>query len=70
MSRLRLLSTCAVLAAVSTSTGGCAVLLTGYLIGDAMQKSKNVETCRANLRTQNDQRIKEGKDAYPDMCGS
>jgi hypothetical protein len=48
---------------------GCALLLTGYLVGDAMQKSKNVENCRANLKTQNDQRIKEGKDVFPDQCG-
>jgi hypothetical protein len=58
-----------VLLSVSTSTGGCALLLTGYLVGDAMQRSKRVDDCRANLRTQNDQRIKEGKDAFPDQCG-
>ena len=61
MSRIRLLSTVAVLAAVSSSTG--------YLVGDAMQRSKRVDECRANLKIQNDQRIRDGKDAYPDMCG-
>ena len=69
VSRVRLLSTVAVLAAVAGSTQGCALLLTGYLVGDAMQRSKRVDECRANLKIQNDQRIRDGKDAYPDMCG-
>jgi hypothetical protein len=69
MTRTRLLSTAALLAAIAGSTQGCAVLLTGYLIGDAMQRSKAAETCRANLKTTNDARIAEHKDPFPDTCG-
>lgn len=69
MSRARLLSTAAVLAAVAVSTQGCAVLLTGYLIGDAVQRNEAVKTCRANLATQNQARIAHGQEPFPDQCG-
>lgn len=68
MTRTRFLSTCAVLAAVAGSTQGCAVLLTGYLIGDAMQRSEAAKTCRANLATTNQARIAEHKEPFPDTC--
>jgi hypothetical protein len=58
----------ALLGATSTSTPGCAVLLTGYLVGDAMAKSKATDSCRANLKTQNDARIAKNQDPFPDMC--
>lgn len=66
MRKLLLITT---LLGIATTTQGCAVLLTGYLIGDAVQRSKRVDECRANLKIQNDQRLKEGKDLYPDQCG-
>lgn len=69
MTRTRLLSTIAVLAAVSTSTSGCGALLVGYLVGDAIQRNKATETCRSNLATTNQARIAKGLDAYPDQCG-
>lgn len=50
------------------STSGCAVLLTGYLVGDAMQKNKATETCRANLTATNNARVAKGQDVLPDMC--
>ena len=59
-----------VLMFVLLSQTGCAVLLTGYLVGDGIQRSKATETCRANLKTTNEQRIKEGKDVFPDQCGT
>jgi hypothetical protein len=58
-----------VLAGIGLSTSGCAVLLTGYLVGDAMQRSKATETCRANLKTNNDARIAKGQEPFPDQCG-
>jgi ribosomal protein S3 len=58
-----------VLAGVALSTSGCAVLLTGYLIGDGIARSKAVETCRANLKTTNDARIHKGQEPFPDQCG-
>ena len=57
------------LGAISTNTSGCAVLLAGYLVGDAMAKSKATDSCRANLKTQNDARIAKNQDPFPDMCG-
>lgn len=57
------------LVGVLLSQTGCAVLLTGYLIGDSMQRSKATEACRANLKTTNESRITKGLDPYPDQCG-
>jgi hypothetical protein len=54
--------------ALPAPTGGCAVLLTGYLVGKAISDDKATEACRANLKITNDQRLREGKDLYPDTC--
>ena len=66
---MKTLTTLATLIAIACSTQGCAVLLTGYLIGDSMARNKAIDTCRANLKTQNDARIAEHKDPFPDQCG-
>ncbi len=56
------------LLSVMASQAGCAVLLTGYLIGDNMQRNKAIETCRANLTTTNNARIAKGEEPFPDQC--
>ena len=66
---MKRLASVAALAAVATTQSGCAVLLTGYLVGDAIATNKRVEECRANLKITNEQRLKEGKDLFPDQCG-
>lgn len=53
---------------IMLSQTGCAVLLTGYLVGDGMARNKAVETCRANLTTTNNARIAEHRDPFPDQC--
>ena len=63
------LFTLAALAAVICTAPGCAVLLTGYLVGDAIATNKRVEECRNNLKITNEQRAREGKDLFPDQCG-
>jgi hypothetical protein len=62
------LLTIAALAAILTTTPGCAVLLTGYLVGDAIATSERVKACRENLRITNEQRARDGKDLFPDQC--
>ncbi len=57
-----------VLTIIALSQSGCAVLLTGYLIGDNMQRNKAIETCRANLTTTNNARIAKGEEPFPDQC--
>ena len=61
--------TLAALLAIACSTQGCALLLTGYLIGDSVAKDRATATCRANLKTTNDARIAEHKEPFPDQCG-
>jgi len=56
------------LAAVLATTPGCAALVVGYLVGDHIATEKRIEQCRANLKAINDQRLREGKDVYPDQC--
>ena len=58
-----------VLSAVSMSTSGCAALVVGYLVGDAMAKDKATATCRANVQTINAARIAKGEQPFPDQCG-
>ena len=60
--------TAVALTCICSTQTACAVLLTGYLVGDAMARNKAVETCRANLKTTNDARIAEHKDPFPDQC--
>ena len=57
------------LGSILTSQTGCAVLLTGYLIGDSIARDKATATCRSNLTTTNNERIAKGLDAFPDQCG-
>lgn len=57
------------LASILLSQSGCAVLLTGYLIGEHQARSKATETCRTNLRTTNEARIAKGQEPFPDQCG-
>lgn len=63
------IATFAALAVVLSTTPGCAVLLTGYLVGDAIATNKRVEECRNNLKITNEQRLRDGKDLFPDQCG-
>lgn len=56
------------LAVILLSQTGCAVLLTGYLIGDSMARDKATATCRANLTATNNARAAKGLDAFPDQC--
>ena len=51
------LITIAALAAITASQTGCAVLLTGYLVGDAIATNKRIEECRNNLKITNEQQI-------------
>lgn len=69
MTRRRYRTTATVLAAfgILTTTPGCAVML-GYMIADHIQRDKQTETCRANLKITNEQRLREGKDLFPDQC--
>jgi len=62
------LATIAALAAILTTTPGCAALVVGYLVGDAIASDKRIEQCRANLKAINDQRIARNQDVYPDTC--
>lgn len=63
----RLLIT-ALLAGILTTTPGCAALVVGYLVGDAIQRDRAVATCRSNLQTQNQARLAKGQDLFPDQC--
>lgn len=56
-------------ACISVSTQGCAALVVGYLVGDAISKSKATDTCRANMQTTNQARIAKGQEPFPDQCG-
>jgi hypothetical protein len=62
------LLTIAALAAILTSTNACGALVVGYLAGDAIASNKRVEACRENLRITNEQRLRDGKDLFPDQC--
>ena len=62
------IATIAALAAILTTTPGCAAMVVGYLVGDAIATDKRIEQCRANLKAINDQRIARNQDVYPDTC--
>lgn len=62
------LLTITALAAILTSTNACGALVVGYLAGDAIASSERVKACRENLRIVNEQRLRDGKDLYPDQC--
>ena len=62
------LATIAVLTGILTTTPGCAAMVVGYLVGDAIATDKRIEQCRANLKAINDQRIARNQDVYPDTC--
>lgn len=66
--RLRHLITFTALLSMAVQTSGCALALTGYLIGDGIQRSKAADKCRSDLKTINDARIAKGQDAFPDTC--
>lgn len=66
--RIRKLLTFAALLGIAVQTSGCAVLLTGYLVGDALAKDKAEKQCRANLEITNQERAKRGAELVPDMC--
>lgn len=71
MTRRRFRTTATVIAAMGilSSQTGCAALVVGYLVGDHMQRSKNTENCRVNMRTVNEARIAKGEQPFPDTCG-
>lgn len=60
--------TVALLAGILTTTPGCAALVVGYLVGDAIQRDKAVATCRSNLQITNQARLAKGQDLFPDQC--
>lgn len=62
------LLTIAALAAILTTTPGCAALVVGYLVGDAIATDKRIEQCRSNLRDINAARIAKGEQPFPDQC--
>lgn len=62
------IATIAVLAAILTTTPGCAALVVGYLVGDAIATDKRIEQCRSNLRDINAARIAKGEQPFPDQC--
>lgn len=62
------LLTLAVLAGILCTTPGCAALLLGYVVGDAIQRDKATATCRSNLQTVNTARIAKGEEPFPDQC--
>jgi hypothetical protein len=66
---MRALATVALLGVVAMSTSGCAAALLGYVVADGINKNKQTENCRANLKTMNEERIAQHKDIFPDQCG-
>ncbi len=58
----------AVILSLPLPNAGCAALVVGYLVGDAIQRDKATETCRANLRITNEDRARRGLDLFPDTC--
>lgn len=58
----------AAIVAAALSTQGCAAVVAGYLIGDAISTNERVKQCRENLRITNEQRLRDGKDLFPDQC--
>ena len=58
------------LAAVATSTSGCAAMVAGYLIGDGIAKSERTKACHDNLNTVNAARLAKGQESFPDQCGA
>ena len=56
------------LVGIAINVSGCGPLLLGYLVGDAIQRDKATETCRANLQATNQARVAKGQDPYPDQC--
>ena len=62
------INTLAALAAILTTTPGCGALVVGYLVGDAISSNERVKACRENLRITNEQRLRDGKDLFPDQC--
>lgn len=66
---MRIILVAALAAFVLVSQTGCAVLLTGYLIGDGIARSEKTKACRQNLQTTNQARLAKGLDPYPDQCG-
>ena len=59
----------AIAALILVTQTGCAALVVGYLVGDAIQRDKQTATCRSNLQTQNQARIAHGQEPFPDQCG-
>lgn len=57
------------LVGIALSTSGCGALIVGYLVGDAIQKSKSVDACRSTLQSANQARIAKGESPVPDQCG-
>jgi hypothetical protein len=56
------------LAGIAMSVSGCGPLLLGYIVGDSLQRDKQVATCRANVQTVNQARIAKGQEPFPDQC--
>lgn len=65
---MRALWTFAAVIALCITTQGCAAVVAGYLIGDAISSNERVKACRENLRIVNEQRLRDGKDLFPDQC--
>lgn len=65
---MRPLLTISALTGILLTTNACGALVVGYLVGDAISTSERVKACRENLRITNEQRLRDGKDLYPDQC--
>jgi hypothetical protein len=65
---LTLLATLLAILLVTVPTQGCALLLTGYLVGDYQANQKRTAECRENLRITNEARVAKNQDPFPDMC--
>ena len=65
---MRTLLTLVATAALLTATPGCAALVVGYLVGDAIATDKRIEQCRSNLNAINQGRIAKGEQPFPDQC--
>lgn len=57
-------------AALFTTCQGCAAILAGYLIGDGISRSRQQDTCHANIREINAARLSKGQEPWPDQCAS
>lgn len=66
---MKIVSTLALSIVLMGTLPGCAAVAVGYLVGDAIATNEKTKACRENLRIVNEQRLRDGKDLFPDQCG-